>query len=387
MESIFRYELIIIGGGISACVFASNYLQNNPRSKIALIEAGRSLGGRSSTRISRSFRGWELNHGSPNINIFNSKKNLLLQNYIDHLLENKFIKNDDSEYVQIYKKLNLDIINNFQFLNGHNYISLFSMSELSQNIIGFKNLRNQIDFYFNTLIFDLSFDNNEWNLTSKNGYKFKSNYLICSSNLLLHKRSLKILGTSEIPLRKAIPANKNKKIDSLLNLLNQQIFIPRLTFMIYTTQNYSYRDFYTKKYRYCYLDKVLENKYEFERVIFQRQNIDRLGIVIHTRSKNLIDSYLNEKNEIIFKQKIIRRFNSLFENNSSINYLIGNENISIMKWRASQPSGVAIPLHLQFCRINRIGFCGDWFDGEGFGRIEGAILSALMLAEKFKTLN
>ena len=58
-----------------------------------------------------------------------------------------------------------------------------------------------------------------------------------------------------------------------------------------------------------------------------------------------------------------------------------------MKWRASQPSGCAVPLSLQFSRKHRIGFCGDWFEGEGFGRIEGSILSALILVKKFNTLN
>ena len=58
MKSDFTYDLLIVGGGISACVFASNYLQNNITKKIALIEAGRGLGGRSSTRISKSFKGW-----------------------------------------------------------------------------------------------------------------------------------------------------------------------------------------------------------------------------------------------------------------------------------------------------------------------------------------
>ena len=58
MKSYFTYDLLIIGGGISACVFASKYLQNNISKKIALIEVGRGLGGRSSTRVSKRFKGW-----------------------------------------------------------------------------------------------------------------------------------------------------------------------------------------------------------------------------------------------------------------------------------------------------------------------------------------
>ena len=72
MKSNFTYDLLIIGGGISACVFASRFLKNNISKKVALIEIGRGLGGRSSTRISKRFKGWKLNHGSPNFNITNS---------------------------------------------------------------------------------------------------------------------------------------------------------------------------------------------------------------------------------------------------------------------------------------------------------------------------
>ena len=86
MKSDFKYDLIIIGGGISACVFASKYLKKKTSKRIAMIEVGRGLGGRASTRKSKRFRGWQLNHGAPNLNIFNSKNNLLLRNYMDQLL-------------------------------------------------------------------------------------------------------------------------------------------------------------------------------------------------------------------------------------------------------------------------------------------------------------
>jgi len=251
--------LLIIGGGISACVFASKYLKNNIK-KVGLIEIGRGLGGRSSTRISKKHKGWKLNHGSPNFNISNSKNNLLLKRYIDELLENKYIKIDDSEIFFLNEDSNLETIKNFEFSCGVNYLSLDSMSQLSQNIIESNNLKGKIDFYFETLIVDLKFNENEWLLTSKNGDKFKSKYLICSTNLLLHNRSLKILNINQIPLRKAIPVNYDKKIDLLLNLLDKQSFIPRLTFLIYTNENYSYKDFYSKKQRYFYLKKNLENK-------------------------------------------------------------------------------------------------------------------------------
>ena len=384
MKSNSSYDLLIIGGGISACVFASKYLQKNPTKKMALVEFGRGLGGRSSTRISKRFKGWKLNHGSPNFNIRNSDDNLLLKNYIDELLENKFIKIDDSELISLGEEPKLMPDRESLFYSGDSYQSLLNMSELSQKIIEHNNLKGKIDLFFETLIIDLNFNKDEWILTSKNGDKFKSKYLICSTNLLLHKRSLKILGTNQIPLRKAIPKNKDKKIDLLLNYLGKQSFIPRLTFLIYTNEKYSFKDLYSKKYRYFYLKKNLENKYKFERVIFQMQDNGKLGIVIHTKNLEFINSYMNSKDQDCFKQKIFENFNEIFEGDFIVNQLNCNEKISIMNWRASQPSGIEVPLSLQFNKKYRIGFCGDWFEGEGFGRIEGSILSALILEEKFK---
>ncbi len=58
-----------------------------------------------------------------------------------------------------------------------------------------------------------------------------------------------------------------------------------------------------------------------------------------------------------------------------------------MKWRTTQTSEIAIPLSLQLNRNYRIGFSGDWFEGEGFVRIEGSILNALIFVNKFKSFN
>ena len=124
MKSNITYDLLIIGGGISACVFASRYLRSNITKKVALIEIGRGLGGRSSTRISKRFKDRKLNHGSPNLNITNNN-NLLLKSYINELLEKKFIKIDDSELVFLEDKSNLEAIKKSEFTCGLNYLSLY----------------------------------------------------------------------------------------------------------------------------------------------------------------------------------------------------------------------------------------------------------------------
>ena len=63
------------------------------------------------------------------------------------------------------------------------------------------------------------------------------------------------------------------------------------------------------------------------------------------------------------------------------------DDISIMNWRASQPIGEGIPERLQLCEEYNIGFCGDWFQNEGYSSVLGAIFSGLKLSNKFIELS
>ena len=295
------YDIAIIGGGISSCVFSSFHLKNGFKGRIAIIENGRNLGGRSSTRNSISNSGWQLNHGSPNFNICNSNNDQLLKTFIQELLDSKIIQSDPSDLIELYEdsRDQKKLICNFH--SGKNYTSSSSMSDLSKNILNQNNLKNQVDFFFQTLIVKLKYENNCWILTSKNGYKFKTKFLVCSSNLILHKRSLDILKTNQIPLREAIPINNDKKIDKILNLLNKQEYVQRLTFLIYTKSNYSYKDNYKNRFRYFLLNNLLEEKFKFERIIFQKQINNKIGIVLHTRNKEFITEYFQCTNKKKFK--------------------------------------------------------------------------------------
>ena len=376
------YELVIIGGGISSCVFVSSFLKNGFKGRIAIVEAGRKLGGRASTRSSFNNKGWELNHGSPNFNIVNKSKNLLLENFINQLLEANIIKLDVSESIEINDYQKFITEENLDFYSGSNYIPRENMTQMAQDIIYLNDNRNQVDFYFEEFIINLNYVKNKWILTSNKFRKYHASFIVISSNLLLHERSLDILSTDEIPLRKAIPLNCNKDIDLIINIVSKQEYIQRLTFLIYTKSNYFYRDKYSEKYRYFILNNLLEQKYKIERVIFQKQKNNKLGIVIHTKNNELINKFLELGDTCLFKENLLSSFNKLFESNSTINQLEDYQNISIMRWRASQPSGIMVPNYLQVFEKQKLGFCGDWFDFEGFGRIEGAITSALSLSSK-----
>ena len=220
MENI--YDLVVIGGGISSSTFIANILKRGFKGKIAVIEAGRGLGGRCSTRYSYKDKRLALNHGCPNFNINNSLSNYSLNNFIKEMLNNNLIKNIENSFYELDENYKFSSTNKNDFYFGNVYLSTSNMSDLVKKLINLHNLNNQIDFYFETLITKLNFNSDLWTLISNKDRKIHGKFLVCSSNLLLHKRSLEILNVNEIPLREAINTNNNKNIDEIINLTNEQ---------------------------------------------------------------------------------------------------------------------------------------------------------------------
>jgi len=375
------YDLIIIGGGVSACVFIYSLIENGYKGKVAIIENGRNLGGRYSSRISLKNNGYLLNHGSPNFNVINKENDQFLIRFLNELLDKKLIISDDSAVFEIDNYLNTSFINKNPFYKGTVYKPQLSMKHVLEKLIekGFQ--RNQIDLYFSTLITDFAVDNNNWILTSKKGENFYAKFVVSSSNLIIHNRSLKILKKSNIPIREAIPIGKNNNIDEIINLLNKQDVVKRINYLIYTNKKYKYKNFSNIRNIHFLFNDKSEKQYGFERIIFQKFKSQPIGIVIHTKVPSNV---VVNKFEYLTNDILIERFNNIFKQNNIINKLNEYEDISIMEWRASQPEAFAIPNRLQICREFNIAFCGDWFDFSGFGRVEGAIISALNLSLKLK---
>ena len=378
MENV--YKLLVVGGGISSCTLVSNCIKKGFEGKIAIVENGRNLGGRFSSRISLKNKGTIINHGSPIFNIINPNEDKLLIQFINQLIDNDLIIKNDSLIYEVDENLNIYKKNNNIFYSGKVYKTVNSMSNLSEEIINLNNINNQIDFHFKSMIKELKYSNNNWQLKTTDNRIFKAEFLVLSSNLLLHKRSKDILKINHIPLRKAIQINKCNIIDEIIELTNCQSFSKRINFLIYTNSDYKLKDINEKRNIHFLFSQKCEKDLGFERIIFQQQYNDKISIVIHTRNYKLLNTFQEDK--IILPKAVLNKFNIIFKNNMLINQIYDFHDFSIMKWRASQPEGDPIPVRLQLSEKFKIGFCGDWFQFHGFGRVEGAILSGLYLAEK-----
>tara|TARA_Y100001978_G_scaffold200306_1_gene216321 strand:+ start:1125 stop:2276 length:1152 start_codon:yes stop_codon:yes gene_type:complete len=376
------YDLVLIGGGISSSTFIANILKEGFKGSIAVVEAGRGLGGRCSTRYNSRDKKLALNHGCPNFNLINSKKNSHLDDFIKTLIKNKLIKSLENSFFQIGDNYKFSNIYDNDFYFGNVYTSTSNMSKFVENIIHLYDSQNQIDFYFQTLVVKLNYKSDHWTILSNKNKKISGKFLVCSSNLLLHKRSLEILNVREIPLREALNEKNNIKIHEIIKLTNRQEYIKRINFLIYTKKNCKLEGIFNRDIIHFLFNKYVQDDIGFERIIFQKQLDNSLGIVIHTKNMELINKYESENNKILY-QSISNKLNTFLIKNQISSKDLLLDDISRMNWRASQPIGEGIPERLQLCKECNIGFCGDWFQFEGFGSVQGAILSAIKLSKKF----
>ena len=377
------YDLVVIGGGISSSTFIASILKQGFKGKIAVVEAGRGLGGRCATRYRSKHKKFALNHGCPNFNIKNFKKNSLLDNFIKELLDNNFIKSLDNSFFELDENYQFSNKNDSDFYLGKVYTSSTNMSKLIENLIHLYNLKDQIDFYFETLIVKLNFKSKLWNIYSNKNKKIIGKFLVCSSNLLLHKRSLELLNVSEIPIRDAINKKNNIEIDEIINFTNNQDYIKRINFLIFTKKNSNLEGVFNKDILHFTFNKDAQKNFGFERIIFQKQFDNSLGIVIHTKNMEFYTNKYGQEDRKLLYQYVSNKLNTLLIKNHIIFKNLLLDDISIMHWRASQPIGEGVPERLQLCKEYRIGFCGDWIQLEGYGSASGAILSGLKLSNKF----
>ncbi len=257
------------------------------------------------------------------------------------------------------------------------------MSKLVENLIHLYKTKDQIDFYFETLIIKLNFQSKIWNILSNKNKKITGKFLVCSSNLLLHKRSLDILNVDEIPLRKAINKKNNIKIDEIIRFTNNQEYIKRINFLIFTKKNYNLEGIFNKDIIHFIFNQKAQKDIGFERIIFQRQFDNSLGIVLHTRNMEFIINKYGREDRNILNKYLSNKLNTfLIKNHIAFKNLLLDD-IFRMNWRASQPIGKGIPERFQLCEEYNIGFCGDWIQLEGYGSVYGAILSGLKLSNKF----
>ena len=362
------YDFIVIGAGISACTFASFLNKRFTDVSILLIENGRRIGGRATTRKSRKNLIIEFDHGLPSIN-FSKNISQDIISVISPLINSKKLVDISNDILL----LNESGVLSDKFSNEKIYRSVLFMNNFCEEIINQSINPKKISFLFQTLAKSIKRRNDLWEIQVDNQKLIKSKNLILSSSLIAHTKCLEILQTNSLPLRDAFIRGKDNVVDSLLRESCKLTYIKRRIYILYVSNLLLVENF-NHKYLQIFFSDMIREDLNFEKIIFQRQSDGSMIILLHCL-------YINNFPEINI-DKILIFLSSLF-----VNYVIFVELflqarlLDKMDWRASQPFNHSLPKELQWSSISKIGFCGDWFDFNSVGGVESAMNSSIRLAK------
>ncbi len=364
------YDFIVIGAGISGCTFASSINRRFPKASILLVENGRRIGGRSTTRKSRKNSILEFDHGMPSINFSNCISNDL-SSLISPIIQSK-------KLIDISKDILL--INEFGFLNKQTsenkyFRCLPFMINFSKEIINQSTNPEKINFLFETFIKSIIRNNDLWEVEINNQVYIRGKNLILSSSLLAHPRCLKILNINSIPLRDAFKIGTDTIVDSVIEKIVKQEYIKRKNYILYVPYSKILQKINFTNLQ-IYFSKVIANQFSYERIIFQRQLDGSIVIVLHC---SYVDKLFDLNLETIIESlRLI-----FFKHQNFLDLFSHAKLIDKMLWRASQPINNLLPNKLQWSSISKIGFCGDWFEAGDCGPAEAAMNSSIRLSKMF----
>ena len=369
-------DLIVIGAGLSGCALIYQLRLHGWKGKIALVEAGRGCGGRSASRRRRDQPDWRLDHGAPGFHL-SQPISAELEPLLNGMREAGVLTQDHAEIISIDADGHPSSNGADAMPEGGWWRGNPCMASLCEHLLEQAG-SEQLALHWQRRVRWLDFRDGEWTLSDQDRtWQLRSDSLVLSGNLLAHPRSLAMLNWSDVPLRTAVPAGIDSELDLALSQLARCSADVRWNLMM---------DLELKGTppRQIWLTAEARERWQVERLVLQPQMDGHTGLVVHglhdgrsitpesqpallaeqeKRLKTVLDQMLREMPKL---QMACRQANSL----------------GVMRWGASQPLDHPLQTNLQWCQSSRVGFCGDYVKGSGFGRAQGALESAVRLASR-----
>ncbi|MGB1022790.1 MAG: NAD(P)-binding protein [Synechococcus sp.] len=370
-------DLAIIGAGLAGCSLIARLRQLNWSGTIALVEAGRGPGGRTATRRRRDRPRWRLDHGAPGFHLDDPLPEGL-KSLLDPLRENGCLRPVEGTVVTLAmdgSASRAEGAADVEWLEGQPFMASICEALLAMG-------EGASTQHFGRRIRTLQRDGNHWCLSEEGSdWQLRASRLVLSGNLLAHPRSLAMLDWRQVPLREAVPAGQDPDLDQALDALAQSRAAVRWNLMLDLPLNGDQLP------RQIWLTPEAQAHWRVERLVLQPQADNRTGLVMHGLDSG--EPITPQTQPVLLKQEEARLRQLLPQLLQHWPDLQGAceaaESLGVMRWGASRPLDHPLPQSLQWCDASALGFCGDYVEGPGFGRAEGALRSAVNLAQIFVT--
>ena len=373
-------DLAVIGAGLSGCSLLARLHQLGVEGSMALVEAGRGPGGRTATRRRREDQAWRLDHGAPGFNL-KAPGHRGSAAVLAPLLSSGHLRREWGTFKGLDHHGDLVEVPDEDLLEGEWLRGHPTMASVCEGLL--EQASPDLERLYGCRIRRLNKSSEGWQLSNKEGaVVLMARQLVMSGTLLAHPRSLAMLAWPEIPLREAVPVGADPRLDAVLKVLADSTASIRWNLML-EIEGLGDRNLP----RQIWLTSKARDRWQVERLVFHKQATTSWGLVIHglddgTRITPDRQPELMARQE----QRLGHLIPDLIGNIPCLEGLSDNTqsvlSLGTMRWGAAQPLDHPLPEDLQWCPGSSIGFCGDWIEGPGFGRAEGALISGVALAEQ-----
>ncbi len=379
--SVPEVDLAVIGAGLSGCSLIGRLQQLQSAFNIAVIEAGRGPGGRAASRRRRDLDGWLLDHGAPGFALSHSLSDGM-DALLSPLISTGVLQQDKRPVLSLDVEAGLTTASNPEACpNGGWWHGLPCMARICEALIE-SGESAQLSRQFGTRVRWLERRNDYWLLENEDrSWSLRARRLVLSGTLLAHPRSLKMLAWDDVPLRSAVAEGVDIGLDAVLTELQRSQAEVRWNLMVDMGVLELNKDELPSQ---IWLNDAARQRWKVERLVLQPQSKGRWGLVVHGLASVEAITPQSQGRLLAQEQKrLVSLLPELLQALPVISAALKQATpLGVMRWGASRPLNHPLNPELQWCPTSKVGFCGDWIKGPGFGTAEGAIRSGVDLAEQ-----
>ena len=379
--SVPEVDLAVIGAGLSGCSLIGRLQQLQSAFNIAVVEAGRGPGGRAASRRRRDLNGWFLDHGAPGFALSHSLSDGM-DALLSPLISAGVLQQDKRPVLSLDVEAGLSAAPNPEaYPNGGWWHGHPCMARICEALIE-SGGSAQLSRQFQTRVRWLERRHDHWLLENEDrSWSLRAQRLVLSGTLLAHPRSLKMLAWDDVPLRTAVMEGVDDDLDKVLSLLQHSQAEVRWNLMV----DLGVLALNAKELpAQIWLNDAAKARWKVERLVLQPQSDGRWGLVVHGLDSGQAITPESQGHLLAQEQqRLLELLPELLQALPVVSAALNQATpLGVMRWGASRPLNNPLPQELQWCPTSGVGFCGDWIEGPGFGRAEGAILSGVNLAEQ-----
>ncbi len=376
-------SLAVIGAGVAGSALAARLRQLGWRGWIGLWEAGRGPGGRASTRRSRHDPGLHIDHGAPLFNITGSQPPRLLAD----LRSGGWIEPWTGRAASFDPGGLLRQPGRDPLLAGALWHGCGGMDRIAHGLLEIAEEIGPVERHWGHRVRQPALrPGGGWRLFNDDGEELAEvDWLVLSGSLLAHPRCQALLGWEAVPLREVADAAADPQLSRSVRVLGAMGWQARCNLLMVIPAElagpWTALPFQLLNWEQTGGDsRCLPIP---QRLSIQPLEDGRCAVVAHAGARQIAAANQDSERNSLFTALEERLTAALapWISPSICREALRQASVQVMRWGAAFAEPPGLQPEMSLCPASRIGFCGDYIAGPGFGRMEGSLNSAENLAE------